>query len=201
VVLLASVLGLEVSLQWEFVLVLHRPARADSTSCQSNRPTIICQHLGGMVTLSVAFTSHHLSCGLANSRKGWLRAARLCHASFIFDGGLRSPSPLKNSVSATCPVDETLFTWGTLLMSVNSILPHLKSTLAPNRFLKSVPSRPGVLAGSEYTRKECVNSLPFSRKVTDCCPLISRMSPITPYGSSVVTCTLLLDMSGCIIDS
>jgi len=66
--------------------------------------------------------------------------------------------------------------------------------------MKSVPSRQAALVGSERTKKECVNSLPFSSKVTDCCPLISRTSPVTPYGSSVVTCWLLLDMPRCIID-
>jgi len=29
---------------------------------------------------------------------------------------------------------------------------------------------------------------------------MSRTSLVTPYGSSVVTCTLLLDMPGCIFD-
>ena len=124
----------------------------------------------------------------------------MCQASFSLTWGLRPASPLGNTVSATCRVDETLFTWGTLSIQVNDILPHSKSILAPNRSMKSVPSKPAALVGSEHTKKECVNSLPFSRKVTDCCPLISRTSPVTPYGSSVVTCTLLLDMPGCIID-
>jgi len=148
-----------------------------------------------MVTFSVALTSQHLTCGLAVSGRG---LAESCSSIRL---GLRPASPLGNTVSATCPVDETLFTWGTLSMSVNNILPHSKSILAPYRSMKSVPSRPPALVGSEHAKKECVNSIPFSRKVTDCCPLISRTSLVTPQGSSVVTCTLLLDMPRCIIDT
>ena len=102
----------------------------------------------------------------------------MCHASF-FRLGLRSASPLGNTVSATCPVNETLFTWGTLSMLVNNILPHSKFILSPNRIIKSVPSRPAALVGSEHI-KEFVNLLLFSRKVTNCSPLIFRTSPVTP---------------------
>jgi len=50
-----------------------------------------------------------------------------------------------------------------------SLIWHLK---------KSVPNRPTAVVGSEHTRKGCVNLLPFIRKVTVCCPLISRVSSI-----------------------
>jgi len=60
-----------------------RGGRFDFQS-ESNRPTIICRHLGCMVTLSVVLTSQHLSCGLAISGREVARScSSMCHASFF----------------------------------------------------------------------------------------------------------------------
>jgi len=102
------------------------------------------------------------------------------HASCFVDGGLRPALPSKNTVSASCFVGGMLYTQGILSMAVSDFSPHSKSTMAPSRSKKSVPSRPAAVVGSGHT-KECDNSLLFSRRVTDRCPLISRTFPVTPY--------------------
>lgn len=62
-----------------------------------------------------------------------------------------------------------------------------------------MPTRPVVSVGSEHTRNVCLNSHPSSIKETDCCPLISRTSPVTLYSSIVVT--RHLDMLRCSINT
>ena len=46
-----------------------------------------------------------------------------------------------------------------------------------------------------------MNSRPFSVKVIDWSPFISRTYPVTPYGFIVVTLTSRLDMRGCNIEA
>jgi hypothetical protein len=58
-----------------------------------------------------------------------------------------------------------------------------------------------VSVGSEHTRNVCLNSNPSSIKETECCPLISRISPVTPHSSTVVTHMSPLDILGCSIDT
>jgi len=100
------------------------------------------------------------------------------HASCFLDEGLRPALPSKNTVSAACSVGGMLYTQGIFSMPVSDFSPHSKPTIAPSRPKKSVPSRPAAVVGSGHT-KECENSLPFSRRVTDHCPLISRTFPVT----------------------
>ena len=49
-------------------------------------------------------------------------------------------------------------------------------------------------------RNAWVNLCPFSVKVTDFCPFISRTSPVPPYGLVLVTLNSSLDMLGCKIE-
>ena len=46
-----------------------------------------------------------------------------------------------------------------------------------------------------------MNSRPFSVKVSDWSPVISRNSPVKPYGYVVVTLTSHLNMRGCNIET
>ena len=72
-----------------------------------------------------------------------------------------------------------------------------QSILAPAPFMKSVPNRPAASVGSKHTRNWCLNSRLPIMKETGCWPLMSRASPVTPYGFKGVALTSLLDMPGC----
>jgi len=86
-------------------------------------------------------------------------------------------------------------------MSVSDILSHSKFISAPVFSKKSVPNRPAACVGSGHTRNGCLYCRPSSVKETNCCPFMSSVSPVTPYGFAEVTLTSPVDMPGCIIDT
>jgi len=144
--------------------------------------------LGATMRFSVALTSQHLLSCIVTS--GW-RMAGTClsmrWASRFLSWGLRLALPSEDMVSAMCPVGGAQYTRGALLMPVSDILVQSKPITSPDRGMKSLPTRPGALIWSEHTTNVCLNSHPFIMRVRDCCPLMSRTSPVTPYGSTVVT--------------
>jgi len=75
--------------------------------------------------------------------------------------------PSENTASVMCAVSVTLYTGGTLPTPVSENLPHSKSITAPNQSMKSVTFKPADSVESGHTRKERVNSRPFSTKIND----------------------------------
>jgi len=100
-----------------------------------------------------------------------------------------------------CPVGYPVCARGITPMPVRDILPHSKSTTAPVSYIKSVPNRPAVSVGSSHTKNVCLNLLLSNAKETDCRPLMSSASPVTPYGFKLVTLTSLFDTPGCSIET
>jgi hypothetical protein len=94
------------------------------------------------------------------------------------------------------PVSGMLYTRGTLRLLVSSSKLITAPKLAMNQCLPDLLS-----VGSEHTRNVRLNSHLSSIKETDCCPLTSRTSPVTPSSSIVVTHMSPLDMLGCSIDT
>ena len=82
-------------------------------------------------------------------------------------------------------------------MPVRDILPQSKSMTTPVSCIKSVPNRPAITVGSSHTKNVCLNSIPSNSKEADCRPMITRASPVIPYGFKLVTRTSLLDTPGC----
>jgi len=173
-----------------------------SCFCSDSNFTITtCRHRGAIVTFSSALTSQVLLSIAVSSGRGLAEnCSSIYLASFCWGWGLCPSLPFAKTVSAACPVNNSLHIWGTLPTSANDILQHWKSIVAPDPFIKSMPSRPAASVGSEHTKNVWLYSRPFNTKETYCLPLISSVSPVTPYGFSVVTLMSLFDTPACNIE-
>jgi len=129
-----------------------------------------------------------------------MRAARLLATPPLI--GLRAVSLfiLREDSGCCGPKGDPLYARVTKPMPVRDNLPHSKSMAAPVSCKKSVDNRTAASVGSSRTKNLCLNWRPYNSKETECRPLISRASPVTPYVIKLVTLTSHLDTPGCTIE-